>query len=216
MAWKSPSSGRCSAYPAFPDMASVTETIVREYFELLGFLVRQERKYVSPARQEEDDGDFLVIHPQPRLPLTERPFVLDSLHLQTIPKAVVGVKGWHTEVISPARLETAPEILRFVEPPAWRRALRALGSDPPPCRILVLSGLPRAERTRQQTIELLRSKGVDGVLPFRTILAELVGATEPNRNYVKSDLLQTLRILKRYGFLTLPQMELFGREKKLS
>lgn len=194
-------------------MASVTETIVREYFEHLGFLVRQERKYVSPARRDDEDGDFLVVHPQPRAGLEPRPFVLDSGSLQTVARAVVGVKGWHTEVISPARLETAPEILRFVEPPAWRRALRALGAEPPPLKILVLSGLPRAERARQQTIDLLRSKGVDGVLSFRTILAELVAAAEPNRNYLKSDLLQTLRILKRYGFLAPPQLELFGRRR---
>jgi hypothetical protein len=39
---------------------------------------------------------------------------------------------------------------------------------------------------------------------------------EVNRNYQKSDLLQTIRILKNYDFFREPQLELFhpGRKKR--
>ena len=36
-------------------MSSVSETIVREYFELHEFLVRQTRKYIRQTRSAEDD-----------------------------------------------------------------------------------------------------------------------------------------------------------------
>ena len=53
------------------------------------------------------------------------------------------------------------------------------------------------------------------VIPFRTMLAELLDEVRINRNYQKSDLLQIIRILKNYEFLREPQMELFtGRRRK--
>ncbi len=47
------------------------------------------------------------------------------------------------------------------------------------------------------------------MLPFRALLADLIEHVEPNRNYQKSDLLQTLRLLKRYDFLRDGQLDLF-------
>jgi hypothetical protein len=46
------------------------------------------------------------------------------------------------------------------------------------------------------------------------MLADLVAHTEPNRNYQKSDLLQTIRILKNYDFFKEPQLELFKPRRK--
>ena len=60
----------------------------------------------------------------------------------------------------------------------------------------------------------LRSKGVDAVIPFRTMLADLIANIETNRNYQKSDLLQTLRILKNYDFFKEPQLELFKAKRR--
>jgi len=63
-------------------------------------------------------------------------------------------------------------------------------------------------------LALLRSKGIDAVIPFRTILIELIKATEVNRNYQKSDLLQIIRILKNYDLIKEPQLELFKVRRK--
>jgi len=46
---------------------------------------------------------------------------------------------------------------------------------------------------------------VDAVIPFRTMLADLVAHIEVNRNYQKSDLHQIIRILKNYDFFKEPQ-----------
>jgi hypothetical protein len=47
------------------------------------------------------------------------------------------------------------------------------------------------------------------VIPFRTMLADLLNQTEVNRNYQKSDLLQIIRILKNYDLVKDSQLELF-------
>jgi hypothetical protein len=195
-------------------LSSVSETIVREYFELRGFLVRQHRKYVTPTRREEDDIDFFVLNPQPQSRSADLPFVLASPDLRSIQRAIVVVKGWHTETFSQAVLEHAPQIFRFVEPKVFQQAARAFGRDSAPLKILVVPALPQPDHARNQSIALLRSKGVDAVIPFRTMLTDLVHETEANRNYEKSDLLQIIRILKNYDFFKEPQLELFKTPKK--
>ncbi|HWX23050.1 MAG TPA: hypothetical protein VN578_24375 [Candidatus Binatia bacterium] len=196
-------------------MAAVSETIVREYFELHEFLVRQHRKYIGQARREEDDDiDFFVLNPHPQPAEATPPFVLASPDLPFIQKAIVVVKGWHTETFSSARLTASPEIFRFVEPKVFQQAARAFGKDGDPLKILVVPALPQEARSRDESIALLRSKGIDAVIPFRTMLADLVSETAVNRNYQKSDLLQIIRILKNYDFFKEPQLELFKARRK--
>ena len=190
-------------------MAAVSETIVREYFELHGFLVRQPRKHIVRTQREEDGADFLVWNPQPRPAGDELPFVLDSEHLPRLTRAVVVVKGWHTETFSTARLAHMPEIFRFVGPSVFRQAMRALGGEGPLTRILVVPALPAGEEARRRSIEVMRTNGVDAALSFQTVLADLIAEVEVNRDYQKSDLLQILRILKNYEFLRERQLELF-------
>lgn len=195
-------------------MSSVSESIVREYFELHEFLVRQHRKYIAQTRRDEDDDiDFFVLNPQPE-PRVELPFILGSADLKFVERAVVVVKGWHTETFSSARLAQSPEIFRFVEPKVFQQAVRAFGKDGTPLKILVVPALPQNEAGRDQSITLLRSKGVDAVIPFRTMLLDLVRHIEVNRNYQKSDLLQMIRILKNYDFFKEPQLELFKAKRK--
>lgn len=187
---------------------AVSETIAREFFELHGFLVHQRRKYVANVRDDEEI-DFLVLHPQPQAREGALPFVLGSEDLPRIARAIVVVKGWHTETFSPSRLESSPELFRFVEPAALRQAMRFFGGADDLVKLLIVPALPQGGEAREKSIALLRAKGVDAVIPFRTVLADLVRYTEPNRNYQKSDLLQIIRVLKNYDFFRSAQMELF-------
>jgi hypothetical protein len=198
-------------------MSAINETIVREYFELHGFLVRQHRKYVAPVRKqqdEEDDFDFFVLNPLQQTTSKPLPIVLSSGDLPRVHRAIVVVKGWHTETFSQARLSNTPTLFRFVEEKVFQQASRAFGADGAPSKILVLPALPTDANARDQSIALLRSKGIDSVLPFRTILADLVDETQSNRNYEKSDLLQVIRILKNYDFIKEPQLEFFKARRK--
>ena len=105
-----------------------------------------------------------------------------------------------------------PKIFRFVEKRVIEEAQRLVGSEGL-VKILIVPGLPRDAKTRQRSIEVLRSKGVDGVISFRSILQELVASVAINHNYRKSDLLQILRLLKNYELLKEPQLE-FGWKRR--
>src|SRR5258705_209468 len=129
-------------------MSAVSETIVREYFEMHEFLVRQHRKYIVQARGEDDDIDFFVLNPHPQAHEGALPFVLASRNLAFIERAIVVVKGWHTETFSSARLEHSPKIFRFVEPKVFQQAARAFGKDGAPLKILVVPALPQEDQAR--------------------------------------------------------------------
>ena len=135
--------------------------------------------------------------------------MLSSGDLAGVARAVVVVKGWHTDTFSTSLLTHAPEIFRFVEPAAAQQAAKSFGGEGPVTKILVVPALPAAAEGRKASIDLLRSRGIDAVIPFQTILRDLIDQIETNRNYQKSDLLQVIRILKNYDFFREKQLELF-------
>jgi hypothetical protein len=191
--------------------------IVREYFELHGFFVCQQRKYIAPVRRDEEDVDFLVLNPRAEPPPEKPPFVLASTDLSAFRQAIVAIKGWHTETFSVTYMINTPEMFRFLDPAVFQQAARAFGDQACPARILVVSNLPQSPELRDQSLHFLKDKGIDAVLLFHTILADLIAHIEETRNYQKSDLLQMIRLLKNYEFFREPQLELFlpgrGRRK---
>lgn len=205
-------------------MAGFDEQIVREYFELHGFLVRQWRKYQTPPRKKlpEEEIDLLVVNPQFIRGERAPDFMLFSSELPYIHRAVVAVKGWHTAQRFTTRLiQSNSEILKFLEQDVMKtaedffgEAEQEMGVGDRLVRILVLPGLPTAEPHKSDAIALLREKGVDAVISFRSMLADILQKVEVNRNYTKSDLLQVLRILKAYDLVKAPQLELFREREK--
>ncbi len=201
---------------------AVGETIVREYFELHGFFVRQQRKSYNPNRRDEEEIDFYLVNPSsittPNLsnspePQTAIPFVLRSSDIQKISRAVIVVRGWHTEVFNASTIMNMSEQIRFADPVVFNPIARAFGGTGPLHKILALSDLPQNEEARAQSIALLQGKGIDAIITFPTMLTSLISAVEENRNYIRSDLLQTLRILKAYDLLKDTQMELFNTKR---
>ena len=88
------------------------------------------------------------------------------------------------------------------------------GGGGPPTKILVVPALPQNREARDESIGLLKSKGIDAIIPFHTMLADLIDQIEVNRNYQKSDLLQVIRILKNYDFFKDTQLELFMTKRR--
>ncbi|HTL57953.1 MAG TPA: hypothetical protein VL361_19850 [Candidatus Limnocylindrales bacterium] len=195
-------------------MAAVSEEIVREYFELHEFLVRQYRKHVAPAGREDDDVDFLISNPRPQVREQELPFVLSSADLPFIERGIVVIKAWHTEIFSPALLNNAPDLFRFLEKKSFQHIVKMFADDEAVVKIVIVPVLPRETAAREQSVAILRAKGIDAVISFPTMLADLVSHIEARRNYQKSDLLQMIRILRTYDFLKEPQLELFKTKTK--
>jgi len=195
-------------------MSAVSEWIVREYFEQLGYFVNQPRKCVTPGRQKGADEEVDLVVLNPHVPEQALPdsLVWGTGELKRVGRAVVAVRGWHTECFYASTFLKAPELLRFVSEASLKVARQWLGPKPL-AKVLCLPRLPAAKPMKEQSLALLRDKGVDGVIEFRTILMDLVAQVEMHRNYEKSDLLQIIRILKSYEMLREPQLDLFTRKR---
>jgi hypothetical protein len=198
-------------------MSAIDEGIVREYFEQNGFLVRQVRKYQVSARRKTGDEeiDLLVYNPAWQRSARKPDFFLFSNELTLVHRAMIAVKGWHTGVFTPNMLKSSPEIFRFLEDNVMKEATRFFpaaeadeASDDPLTKILVLPSLPTQEPFRSQSVAMLKERGVDAIISFRSMLLDLIEKTEINRNYGKSDTLQVIRILKNYDLLKDAQLDL--------
>ena len=199
-------------------MSAIDEGIVREYFEQNGFLVRQVRKYQVSARKKTGDEeiDLLVYNPAWQRGAKRPDFFLFSNELPLVHRAMIAVKGWHTGVFTPNMLKSSPEIFRFLEDNVLKEATRFFPADADAgegdslTKILVLPSLPTQEPFRSQSVELLKERGVDAIISFRSLLLDLVDKVEINRNYGKSDTLQVMRILKNYDLLKDAQLDLLS------
>lgn len=199
-------------------MSAIDEGIVREYFEQNGFLVRQVRKYQVTARRKSGDEeiDLIVYNPSWERGSRRPDFLLFSNELPLIQRAVISVKGWHTNVFSPGILKSSPEIFRFLEQNVLKEATRLFplpgpdGEESDLTKILVLPSLPTAEPFRSQSVAVLKERGVDAIISFRAMLQDLIDRTEINQNYTKSYTLQVIRLLKNYDLLNDSQLDLPG------
>ncbi len=197
-------------------MSAIDEGIVREYFEQSGFLVRQVRKYQVQARKKTGDEEIdLFVYNPSWLRGSRRPdFFLFSSELPLVRRAMIAVKAWHTGVFTPNMLRSSPEIFRFLEDNVLKEATRFFpageGGDQGDdlIKILVLPSLPTQEPFRSQSVAMLKERGVDAIISFRSMLLDLIEKTEINRNYGKSDTLQVIRILKNYDLLKDAQLDL--------
>jgi len=205
-------------------MAGFDENIVREYFELNGFFVRQLRKYLVQSRKKRADEeiDLLVYNPNVPAGVPEPGFQLFSADMALIRRAIVVVKAWHTSRFTPAMLKSSSRIFDFLKKDVLNKAEEYFRFDEAEVdselvqeaasfkKILVLPGLPASDPQRSESIALLKERGVDGIIAFSTILENLLRNVEVNHSYQKSDLLQLMRILKIYDMVKEPQMSLFG------
>ena len=196
-------------------MSGVNEAIVREYFESLGFVVCQPCKYVIPGRKKkaEEELDLVVLNPLVGEQSLPDNVLWETGDLKGVPRAIVAIRGWHTGRFTPAIFEQEPEILRFAEESAVRVGQKKLASREV-AKILCLAELPASKDLKKEALSMLREKGVDGVLLFRTILEHLVAHVDRNKNYEKSDLLQSIRIFKSYDLLKDRQMDLFDKKRR--
>jgi hypothetical protein len=204
-------------------MAGFDENIVREYFELNGFFVRQLRKYLVQSRKKRADEEIDLVVYNPNAPANGVPagFQLFSADMASIRRAIVVVKAWHSSRFTPAMLKSSSRVFDFLKKDVLSKAETYFSFDEAEVdpevvgsggftKILVLPSLPTSDPQRSESIALLKERGVDGIITFSTILENLLRNVEVNHSYQKSDLLQLMRILKIYDMVKEPQMNLFS------
>jgi hypothetical protein len=161
-------------------LTEVNEEIVKQYLEMMGFFVRTDIPYFRPMSKTGlkssgwGDLDILAVGPDKE-------------------RYLVQVKGWHTEAFTPSYFGGTP----WVDTLAKKEAARVFESNEFKT-ILVVSGI--GSRSENEVRRLAKAEGIDEIWLFREIIAKLIDYVQVNPNY-DSEVLQTIRLLKVYGFL---------------
>ena len=115
-------------------------------------------------------------------------------------------------------MNAGQDILKYLEANVFKKVEKWFDYDPavtfgtkvPPKKILVAPVFPSQEPHRSQCVELLKGKGVDGILSFKSMLLDLIDRVDTKQVYEKTDLLQLLRVLKTFDLVKDSQMDLLG------
>ncbi|MDQ8203290.1 hypothetical protein [Pelagicoccus sp. SDUM812003] len=200
-------------------MRSIDEILVGEYLEQNGFMARPLRKSRPQSKKSGDEGLDLYIRNMVFVPGGREPnFLLFSSELRYLESAIVCVRGWYGEKAALASMSSGSDILRYLESHVAKKVEKwfaydkgvTFGTKIPPKKILLAPVFPTQEPHRSQCIELLKSKGVDGIFSFKSILLDLIDRVDTKQIYEKSQLLQLLRTLKTFDLLKDSQMDLLG------
>ena len=193
-------------------MLRINGEFIRAYFEMNNFLVKFNHKPLisEEESQNREEMGLIVVNLNPSFSSPPRKFVLRTENLLGIPRALVEVKAWHSKRFSPSVLFTSLRPLRFLSAEALQQA-RAAFKTGGFKKILIIPQLPVTQHTQQQSIDILKRKGVDYIIEFRTILEFLIENVKPTKNYADSDSLQLIRLLKNYRLLRENQLNLFKK-----
>ena len=178
---------------------------VREFFELNLFHVLTHWQHEHVPRITDFSCLLFAERGQPPLPGTPD-FVLRAEDLARIQHAVIEVRAWHGDRFYPSLVEGSPILGHVAYESTRQLAASVLGSEVF-ATILVISELPNTPKHRERSIQLLRDYGIDHVLEFPTMLRDTLNRLSPHANYAPSQTLQTLRLLKRYNFISNQQLE---------
>jgi hypothetical protein len=188
-------------------MADTNTRIVREFLEAQEFSVLTNRKF--QLQKAEPPGWYSIdilaknlryVEPEEPLPLK-----LHAEQMRFLPNVIVEVKGWHRHRFSPSLI--SPDLFYFVSSEALEYAHHVFG-EAPFKSLLIISEAAANEELWLKTEEMLRAGGINHVIDFPTIFNFLISYVEVNANYVESETLQLLRLLKRYDLVKGLQLEL--------
>lgn len=109
-------------------------------------------------------------------------------------RAIVNIKGWHAEIFYLGNFTRNSEIFDFIRPEILKKAKEFFNSNNFK-RILVVSKI--SKRQKDACIEVVRKKGIDELLEFRTILDFLINNVDEGKNY-SDPVMQMARVFRIY------------------
>ncbi len=194
-------------------MFKINGELTRIYFEMNNFLVKINYELISGGdeNREKEEMGLIIVNLNPSFSSPPRNFILNTENLLGITRALVEMKVWHSKRFSPSVLFSSLGPLRFLSPEASRQA-RDVFKKVNFKRILIIPRLPATRNTQDKSVDILKRKGVDHIIEFRTILEFLIENVNPAKNYDDSDSLQLIKLLKNYKLLREDQMTLFKKE----
>ncbi len=199
-------------------MLEEVESIAVDYFETNGFLVRKSSSLLGRRA----DGFFpsLVVRNLKEEELQE----LMMFNFQWFSSDILKTKRAVVSIVGESLFETGSRALRqdkrliqnMKKLLTSRQSLQFPWQDPSleedfrgHHRLVILPLFPAVEPYYTQLCDILASKGVAGVITFRTLLDNLVQQLDVLEEEKLTPRLKMLRILKQMELLKIPQLDLF-------
>ncbi len=190
-------------------MSNINESLVREFFEMSGFVVKANRKFIPKGKESKRGVDFFIINLNTNQIQPSSEFVLDGESVKSVHNAIARIEPWHTDKFYPSVIQKDEGLIDFLSPDNLKEAKKILKTDGFK-KILVISNLPVNKEMRDKSEKLLKAKGIDHLITFPIMLSWIIKNVKSNKNYY-SDILELLRILKHYKLFKKPQLELFKK-----
>jgi len=187
-------------------MSDLNLQIVREFFELNRFQVMTHWQHDDAGWTGGEAAPLLFIEQVEPEPGDAPEFLLNPQEVSAVQRAVVEVRAWHADKFYPSVVENNA-VLGNVASESTRALAEHVLRSKEFTNILIVSELPHGVEPRQRSLELLRAKGIAHVIEFPTLLGDMLERLSPHANYAPSSTLQTMRLLKRYGFIKRQQLE---------
>ncbi len=190
-------------------MSNINEILVREFFEMLGFVVKANRKFIPKGKTSKRGVDFFIINLNTNQNKESEEFVLEGESVKSVHSAIIRIEPWHTDKFYPSVIQKDEGLLDFLNPENLKEAQKVLKTSDFK-KILVISRLPSSQEMCNKSEKILKTKGIDHLITFPIILSWLIKTVKNNKSYY-NDALELLRILKQYRLFRKPQLELFKK-----
>ena len=145
-------------------------------------------------------------------------FLLFSSELRYVKSMVICIRGWHSDKAALASMTSGPDMLKHLESTVLKKVDSWISADSDTeelmddstLSVLVAPVFPTQEAYRRQCAQALREKGVDAIISLRSILLDLIDRADTRLVYPKSEVMQTLRVLKTFDLVKDSQMNFLG------
>ena len=200
-------------------MQPLDEIVVSEFLESNGFFVRSLRKSRSQSKRslKEEGVDLYARNMSFKPGGREASFLLFPSELHYVDSRMVCIRGWHGDKAALASMTSSAEMQKYVEANILKNVEKWFETDEPvwgdkesPKKVLVAPLIPTQDPHRRQIAALLREKGVYGILSYKTMLLDLIDRVDTKQVYLKSELMQLIRVLKTFDLVKDSQMNFLG------
>ncbi|MCX7917784.1 MAG: hypothetical protein N2589_06650, partial [bacterium] len=121
--------------------------------------------------------------------------------------------AWHTLKFTPSVIKKfSSEIFDITDENFYKKAKNFFKKNEFK-KILIIPGLPTTNHLRNESIRIIKEKGINHIILFYTVISGLVEKIDERKLY-QSHTLEIMRILKFYKFLSKEEFEKYLFEKK--
>ena len=140
---------------------------------------------------------FLIVQNSKKISREIDEFIIEKEKINFINKAIIKPISWHTLKFTPSVIKKFYEEITFEK---TDKILKDLIKDNYK-KVIIIPGLPATTNLKNESIKIMKEKGIDHIILFSSIISGLVEKIDERKLY-QSQTLEIIRILKFYKFLS--------------